>query len=318
MVPADSQPAVLPEQSAAGAPATTPVVAPGALPEPRPSSVPVPLPERGFGVDRAAWDATYLPGLTIPLDPYLRAYAERSARARESLSWREVRYGPDEAERLHLFPGPRADAPLLVFVHGGYWQQLTEVESSFAAPDALAAGCGFAALGYGLAPRHRLAEIAAMAARGLTWLRNAVPGRVVLVGHSAGAHLVAQALVADPGLADAAVLLSGLYELAPLRHTTVGANTRMSEHEVATLSPARGLHAGLPPLLLARGANEPVGFTDQQDALVAVARRAGVPVSGLVVPGRNHFDLPLGLADAADPLGAAVLPLVAATGNARS
>jgi arylformamidase len=317
VVPADSQPGVLPSETAADTTADALAATPAVVPEPRPASVPAALPERGFGTDRAAWDATYLPGLTIPTDPYLRTYAERSARARESLSWREVRYGPGEAERLHLFPGPREDSPLLVFVHGGYWQQLTEVESSFAAPDALAAGCGFAALGYGLAPAHRLAEIAAMAVRGLTWLRNAVPGRVVLAGHSAGAHLVAHALVADQSLADAAVLLSGLYELAPLRHTTVGANTRMSEHEVATLSPVRGLHAGLPPLLVARGDAEPVGFTDQQDALVAAARRSGVPVSGLVVPGRNHFDLPLGLADSADPLGAAVLPLLAA-GTARS
>jgi arylformamidase len=63
----------------------------------------------------------------------------------------------------------------------------------------------------------------------------------------------------------------------------------------------------MPPLLVARASNEPVGFADQQDCLVAELARVNVGVVDLVVPERNHFDLPLGLADPADPLGRAVL-----------
>src|SRR5262249_23292723 len=70
------------------------------------------------------------------------------------------------------------------------------------------------------------------------------------------------------------------------------------------------LHPGLPPLVAARGVDEPAGFADQQRWLVAAGAQLGVPVTDLVIPGRNHFDLPLGLGDPADPLGRAVLALV--------
>lgn len=279
------------------------------------------------GTDTDRWDRAYLPGLFVrSVQPYLDEYARRSALARRELAWRALRYGPDRAERLHFFPAPRSRpaAPLVVFVHGGYWQQLTEADSSCAAREMVAAGAAYAAVGYGLAPRVRLDGIVTMVRRAVLWLHhNAAdlgvnPGRVVLVGHSAGAQLAAMCLV--PGwlpdsmrpadLVGAAVLLSGLYELAPLRHTSIGRDIRLSSAEVAAHSFRRHLHPGLPPLVLARGDEEPSGFADQQRWLAAGAARLGVPVTDLVVPGRNHFELPLGIADPADPIGRLVRTLI--------
>src|SRR5262245_53475414 len=110
-------------------------------------------------------DEAYLPGMPVAPGPYLDEYAERSAHARKTLPWREVSYGQDACERLHLFPGLTETAPLLIFVHGGYWQELTEAESSFAAPGVVAHGWAYAAMGYGLAPAYRLDEITAMVRR---------------------------------------------------------------------------------------------------------------------------------------------------------
>jgi arylformamidase len=283
--------------------------------------------------DSERWDRAYLPGRSVPsVQPYLEEYARRSALARRVLPWRAVRYGTDPAQRLHFFPAAGPDffpaagpgAPLVVFVHGGYWQELTELDSSFAAREVVAAGAAYAAIGYGLAPRVRLAEIVAMVRQAVWWLhRHAAElgidrTRVVLVGHSAGAQLTGMCLVPDrqPGgvrardLACAAVLVSGLYELEPLRHSSVGAAVGLTERDAADHSVLRHLHSGMPPLLVVRGADEPTGFADQQQWLVPAAARLGVPVTDLVIPGRNHFDLPLGLGDPADPLGRAVLALV--------
>ncbi len=238
-------------------------------------------------------------------------------RWRVELGWWTECYGPDPGERLHFFPAPERNAPLVVFVHGGYWQELTELDSSFAARDVHAAGAAYAVVGYGLAPALRLGEIVAQVRRAVLFLRaNACdfgvdPERIVLAGHSAGAHLVAMCLVEQPGdLARAAVLLSGLYELEPLRRSSVGAAIGLTTADVEAYSPVRHLHAGLPPLLLARGVVEPAGFVQQQRWLAVGAAVHDVPVSQLVVGERNHFDLPLGLADAADPLGRAVLGLL--------
>lgn len=282
-------------------------------------------PPRGRGASTSQWDRAYLPGLFVPsVQPYLHEYARKSALARRELAWRAVRYGPDRAELLHFFPAPRPGAALIVFVHGGYWQQLTETDSSFAAREIVAAGAAYAAIGYGLAPRVRLGDIVAMVRRAMLWLHSNVtelgvdPNRIVLVGHSAGAQLAAMCLtegwlpdsMRPASVASAVVLLSGLYELDPLRHCSIGRAIRLSSAEVAAHSVLRHLHPCLPPLVLARGGHEPTGFADQQRWLVTGARRLGVSVTELVLPGRNHFELPLGIADPADPIGRLVRRLI--------
>ncbi|HEY2764325.1 MAG TPA: alpha/beta hydrolase [Pseudonocardiaceae bacterium] len=283
-------------------------------------------PARPWDTDRAARDCAYTPSSCVPnLGRYLRQYAERSAQARDRFPWLALRYGPDRAEVLHFFHAPLSNAPapnapLHVFIHGGYWQELSEAESSFAAPGLLSHGSAFAALGYGLAPRHRLDEIVAMVRRGVLWLRrHAVelgidPKRVHLSGSSAGAHLVAMCLLEDwlpAGLRPrdvirGATLLSGIYELEPLRHTCVGDAIGLSIDEAARNSPVRQLRAGLPPLVVARGSNETVAFADEHEELVSTVAELGSPVVDLVVPARNHFDLPLGLGDSRDMVGRAV------------
>jgi arylformamidase len=299
-----------------------------------PRAAPLSVPashRRGGGTEEG--DRAYLPGLLVAsVQPYLDEYAHRSALARRELDWRALCYGPDPAELVHFFPAPRPEAPLLVFVHGGYWQQLTEADSSFAARQTVAAGAAYAAVGYALAPRVGLDDIVAMVRRAVLWLaRNAAdlgvdPNRIVLAGHSAGAQLAAMCLVRGwlpdslrpADLVCAAVLLSGLYELEPLQHSSIGHAIRLSSAEVAAHSVLRHLHPGLPPLVLARGEDEPSGFADQQRWLAAGATGLGIPVTELVVPGRNHFELPLGLADPADLVGRVVRALIETGGGPAS
>ncbi|TQM85036.1 arylformamidase [Saccharothrix saharensis] len=278
--------------------------------------------EGGLAAARAGrLDRDYLPGLGVPsVQPYLDRYADRSAAARAELAWRTVPYGADPAERVHFFPAPRPNAPLVVFVHGGYWQLLDEWSSAYGAPGLVASGAAFAAVGYPLAPRARVRGITESVREAVRALVDDAEGlgvdprRVVLVGHSVGAQLAGMCLVGpDPVPAAGAVLLSGLYELEPLRHTSVGDEVRLSADEVAECGPARHLHAGLPPLVLARGVHEPAGFDAQQRLAAGRAAALGVPVTELVVPDRNHFDLPLGLGDPDDPVGGAVHALAFAT-----
>lgn len=282
-------------------------------------------PVREWDRDTAARDNVYTPGAHVhDYRHYLRQYAERSAQARASLRWSVYSYGRDPAERLHFFPGDQADPPLHVFIHGGYWQELSETESSFAALDLVPRGVAFAALGYGLAPRHNLAEIVAMVRRGVLWLyRNAASlgfraDRIYLSGSSAGAHLAAMCLLdgwlppplRPADVVHAATLLSGIYELMPLCGTSIGAGIMLTGQEAARLSPVRYLQDGLPPLLVARGGAETQAFADQQDHLAVAARRLGASVEDRVVENRHHFDLPLDLGDPNTELGRAQLLLM--------
>ncbi len=267
-------------------------------------------------------DKAYSPSLSVPdMGVYLREYAEGSARARELLRWQEIAYGPTSAERLHFFPAVGRRAPLHIFIHGGYWQELGIEESSFAASDFVSAGAAFAALGYGLAPAHRLGEIVAMVRRGVLWLfRHAAvldvdPGCIFLSGTSAGAHLVAMCLLEGwlPAplrpldIVRGASLLSGVYDLEPLRHTYVGDVLRLTAAEAARNSPVLYPYDGIPPLIVARGGNETAAFVAEHDRFISALAGTGTQVTDLIVSSRNHFDLPLTLGDPDTPLGRTTL-----------
>ncbi|MFJ6694603.1 alpha/beta hydrolase [Streptomyces sp. NPDC091272] len=275
-------------------------------------------------------DRQYSPSSRVDdLGVHLARYATDSALARSAPAARTaLRCGPLPEQTFDLFPAARAGAPLLVFVHGGYWQEQSRNEAAFAARDFVAAGISFAALGYGLAPRHSMRQVTAAAGDSLRWICTSLaqlpgaPRTVHLAGHSAGAHLVVSALLDPEGwrragttasdAVSSAVLLSGVYDLEPLRHTYVNDLLGMDEDEARDCSPQLRLPAALPPLIVARGENETDEFARQQERFVRSARLGGTRVTPLVVDGRHHFDLPFDLGDPATSLGNEVLRRVVA------
>lgn len=147
--------------------------------------------------------------LSGDISDYIAIYAERSAAARRNFPCREdLRYGPEPAQVLDFFPAASPDAPLFVFIHGGYWQELSHKESAPMAPQLLEAGFAFATLNYTLAPKATLAVMIGEIARALRFLREGAsdlgfdPRRITLSGHSAGAHLAAMHIMREvPALA---------------------------------------------------------------------------------------------------------------------
>jgi arylformamidase len=273
-----------------------------------------------MGFSRPDLDREYNPSSTVPsLDFYLDEYARRSAAARRRhLPHTDLSYGPAPQARLDLFLAEGENTPLVVFVHGGYWQEVTKQESAFAAPDVLAAGAAFAVIDYGLAPEYQLDEIVGMVRSSVTWLhRNATrfgidPHRIHLSGSCAGAQLVTMALIDEhaPPIAGA-ILLSGIYDLAPLLHTSVNDALGLDLDAALRNSPAYHLPRRLPPIVIARG-RETREFARQHCLMTGLLRQR-TEVTEIVCPERNHFDLPYDLADPHTPLGKAVLAGMGAT-----
>lgn len=132
---------------------------------------------------------------------------------------RELHYGdhPDAVADLR-FGGPGAGArPLVVVVHGGFWRPAYDRVHVRPLTAALAgAGWTTAAVEYRRVPGRpddTVADVAAALAAlpGAAELAGRSDGRLVLVGHSAGGHLVLQA-AADPR----APALAGVVALAPV------------------------------------------------------------------------------------------------------
>jgi arylformamidase len=268
----------------------------------------------------------YSPSSCVPsIEPFLAEYAIRSRKAEQSLvCQKDLQWGGKPEETLDYFPAASRDAPLLVFIHGGYWQELSKNESLFAAPDCVANGIAFAAINYTLAPHTGVEMIVDQCRRAVAWLyaQSGVLGfhrdRLYLSGSSAGAHLGAMMLVKGwqhtAGLTDnaiaGAILLSGIYDLEPLVGTRVAAPLNLTATDAAGLSPMR-LAVGRPvPTIVAWGENETSEFKRQSRSYAARLEGADFPVSVLEVAGANHFDIVFGLAGRTSALGRATLELI--------
>jgi arylformamidase len=260
-------------------------------------------------------DAEYSPSRVVPgFRSILTEYRRRSDAAKQTLRCElNVRYGDAEGESLHHFPPPRAGSPLLVYIHGGHWQELSIDDSCFAAPALVRQGCGLVAVGYLLAPESTLDVMVASIAKALDWVVSnalALGGTsrtIYAAGSSAGAHLLAMATGSGPAATAARLagvtLLSGVYDLSLIRLSYVNAALGLTGEDASRNSPIRFLPIRADQVLVARGETETGEYQNQHD-LMTGALGAG---ESLICRGRNHFDLPLGLGDPRDELGRAVL-----------
>jgi arylformamidase len=249
--------------------------------------------------------------------PFIRAYVERSAAARATHPPITVRYGARDTQTIDLFVPPGATRPpVLVFFHGGYWQELSKQESAFAAPSCLAHGIAYAAVDYTLAPKATLDEIVAECRAALDWLAQkggtvgVDPGHLIVAGSSAGAHLAAMVALTAGDAVKAAVLVSGVYDLAPLIGTSIDEALRLDPASAARNSPQHLPLRGFPPSLVCWGEIETGAFKQQSRAFAQAVRAAGSDCADIEIAGRNHFDVILDLADPATDLGREVLRML--------
>lgn len=187
-------------------------------------------------------------------------------------------------------------APLLVYVHGGYWQRLSTADSLFNAADAGQLGFSLHATEYVLAPHASVEEIVQECIGDVVrTLDRARAPRVALAGCSAGAHL-ATMVAMSPQLAGRigmTVLLSGIYDLRPVVRIGDNAALGLDEHRAAALSPALLPHVWYAPrAVVAVGRHEPAEFVRQSREYAQQLRDNGVATVDAVVDDRDHFNLP--------------------------
>lgn len=260
----------------------------------------------------------------VPEHPrHLASWKERSEAFRAKGTGRlDIAYGPAPKTRLDYFPAAEANAPLHVFIHGGYWQALDKAEQSFVARCLTEDGISVALLNYPLCPDVTLDAIVAEVRQAILWLsRNAAslgadPSRMTISGHSAGGHLVAMLMATDwtaAGARDpirAGVAVSGVFELAPLIDTTINQKVGIDEAVAARMSPSRLKPSSRAPLLLVVGEKESHdGFHWQTDELIYRWQDAGPRLERLTLAGADHFTVLEGYADRASPLYRRLLPL---------
>ena len=268
---------------------------------------------------QAELDAQYDVERSVPdFTVYARHYADESKLARHRLRCDlDVSYGPTRAEHLDVFPAQRRDAPILLFLHGGYWRMLSSKEFSCVAMGPVAAGAAVVVVNYALCPEVGIDEIVRQARAAVAWThRNARsfggdPQRLFVSGHSAGGQLTAMCLNTDwerlYGLPSDTVKgglsISGVFDLQPIRYTLMQPLLQIDDGVVVRNSPQRlPQRRTASPFLFTFGGDEPAEFQRQTMDYLQHWQMSGNRGEYLAQPGLNHFDAIYGFEDSRSAL----------------
>ncbi|MBU3738194.1 MAG: alpha/beta hydrolase [Rhodoferax sp.] len=262
--------------------------------------------------DSEWFDRMYNNRARVPETPHiLRTWAERSARVRQSVTTDlDVRYGSHASETLDVFPSRVADAPVLVFLHGGYWRALDKADHSFLAPPFVEQGACVVIPNYALCPgkdtdKVTVPRIVMQMVAALNWVWRHIrryggnPGDITVMGHSAGGQLAAMMLACNWQQVDAdlpvqlvqkALSISGVYDLEPIRHVPSLPELKLTAEDARRCSPAAFSAPRNGLLYSVAGGDESEEFLRQNRLIQQRWGRRRVPVSA-VLPGLHHFSV---------------------------
>ena len=210
-----------------------------------------------------------------------------------------ISYGPGPRAILDIFwPAASRDAPLALFIHGGYWQALDRSHFSHLAKAANANGIALALCGYDLCPQVTLADIVEQVRAAALSLGKRYRRKLVATGHSAGGHLTACLLATDwkkydasapDDLVPSGLSISGLFDLTPLVPTTVNKALKLDLTEASRLSPLHWPLPGKRVLDAWVGAEESAEYLRQSCTVTDAWKKEGADTAYRELAAANHF-----------------------------
>jgi arylformamidase len=262
--------------------------------------------------DAAALDKLYNNRLLVPecMD-ILQRWTQDSAVVRQAVDCKlDVAYGRDNKEKLDIFPCTSSKttssqaAPVLIFIHGGYWRSLDKADQSFLATAFTKEGGCVVIPNYSLCPAVTVSDIVLQLVKVVAWVYKNIdkyggdPKRITVAGHSAGGHLVAMLLsclwqkfdkTLPIDVVKNALSISGLFEMeTPMHSQYLQDSLHLTSTEVKRISPA-----WLPPpkqgkLYSVVGGDESPEFLRHNQLIQDAWGSQAVPVSERLA-GLNHF-----------------------------
>lgn len=249
----------------------------------------------------------YNPRVSIPdAAVYIKRAQQLSA---DTMAQRErradLRYGPGPQEIFDLYPAETNNAPVHVFFHGGYWRAQDKIDYAFVARDLVSRGMSVAVTNYDLCPSVTVSDIVAECIRCVHYIVTHAgdlgvdANRLSVSGHSAGGQLVAKLLAHDwstEGLGDhpirAATAISGVFDLAPVIHTSINDAVLLTEASARENSPLLDpAPVAEIPLLLAVGGDETTAFHEQTRRYAEHCRAGRVRIRRIAPAGCNHMSV---------------------------
>jgi arylformamidase len=260
-------------------------------------------PQERMAMTAIDYEAEYDNRARVPEHPQIfarwatdsQAYRARWPASRQA----RISYGPTVREVIDLFDA-RSDAPLAVFIHGGWWRNFEPSLFSHFAAGLNAHGIGVALPGYNLCPQVSIADIIEEMRRALLALWHRYGKRMLVLGHSAGGHLTAALLATDwpardatapADLVPAGYAISGVFDLVPLVQVSMNQDFRLDVDGARKISPVSWPAPRGSVLDAVVGARESNEFLRQSRIIVDAWGKAGVITRYEEIAGADHFTI---------------------------
>ncbi len=264
----------------------------------------------------------------VPEYPDIQAAYDKASEAAlaglESVT--DIPYGPGGVRQtLDFFvPDSGKPAPLVMFIHGGYWHFGSKDGRRFPALPLHAHGIAWVPINYRLIPPYTLDEAVADVRAAVAWIFHHAadygcdPERIFVAGNSAGGHLVGMLLASDwqsaAGLPDNVVkggcAVSGVFDLHPLTDTHANEWLQLDALIASRNSPLEHLPDAKTVCIIGCGGAETGAFIQQSKDYAAACRQHGATPTYLEIAGRNHFSVIGEFGETASPLFAAIVDMV--------
>jgi arylformamidase len=272
-------------------------------------------------------DLEYNFALTVPeVGDWGKFYARESASARSEFDCSlDVRYGPTVDETVDIFPAKEPGAPVLVFIHGGYWYSHSSKDFSMVANGLVGHGITVAVMSYSLCPKVTIPEITRQSRALIAWLHgeasnfNADPSRIFVSGHSAGGQQVAMLSGTDwsngyslpDDVIKGGVAISGIHDLRALPYSYLQPALQLTHEVIVRQSPCLNVPTSGPPLLVSCGSKETSEIQRLANEYHQARQANGLGGELLVQDGKHHFAAIEGLNDGNSTLCKAVTDFMA-------
>ncbi len=209
-------------------------------------------------------------------------------------------YGNEPLQTMDIYPAAGRNAPVLVFIHGGYWRALDKANYGFVAEPFLKNNFTVCVINYRLIPSVDMRTLLSDVQMALTWISNEVaqyngdPNRIALSGHSAGGHLALMAYLSMEDLRPkipAICSLSGIFDLAPIQNSYLNETLQLNERDVEDFSiKPKELLAFKCPTLLGVGTDETDFFVNQSRNLFQM-KPSGSSIAYHEYEQLNHYQI---------------------------
>ena len=243
--------------------------------------------------------------LVDDFDGLIEKWSNRSEKFRETAdSSLDCQYGSGDKDKLDIFRCGKPNAPLFIFIHGGYWQRGDKSIYSFVAQSFLSSGIDVAIIGYQLCPEATMTNIVEKIRVAIVWIWNNADDysiskhKINVSGHSAGGHITGMILATDwstiskdlpNNIVKTGIPISGLYQLDPIRETTIADALDLDDEESLALSPHFFEPKTEAPILVTLGGGETPEFHWQTDSFVSRWKDYKAPLDYFAEPEVDHF-----------------------------